>query len=124
MPSSTLSFVPGLYCDGVLLPVEHSQCCAGGEHLRPGPAEASPLPTLSLVLGVFAVIVWCCLQNIANAVLGLDMEGQVLLEHYHSEYTLDIAVPALQLAIEADGPLHFMQNQPIATGRTLRKTLW
>ena len=49
------------------------------------------------------------------------MEGEVVLEHHHSEYTLDIAVPGLQLAIEADGPLHFMQNQPMATGRTMCK---
>ena len=53
--------------------------------------------------------------------MGLGVESEVLLEHQYSEYTLDIALPAAQLAIEADGPLHFMQNCHIATGRTLCK---
>lgn len=62
-----------------------------------------------------------CLQKIANVVLGLNVGSEVMLEHNHSEYTLDIALPALQLAIEADGPLHFMRNTHVATGRTMCK---
>ena len=65
----------------------------------------------------------CCLQDIANAVVGLGVESEVLLEHQYSEYTLDIALPAAQLAIEADGPLHFMQKCHVAKGRTPCKLL-
>ncbi len=36
-----------------------------------------------------------------------------------AEYAIDIALPELRLAIEADGPTHFMKNVPKFTGRTL-----
>ena len=40
------------------------------------------------------------------------------LEFDEEEYTVDMAFPEAKVVIEADGPLHFMRNTAIATGRT------
>ena len=63
------------------------------------------------------------LQQIKAAVQSLHLHQEVVSEQTESEYTLDVAIPAARLAIEADGPLHFMRNVPRATGKTLGRQL-
>lgn len=58
-------------------------------------------------------------QDVAAALASLPLNYGVELEYMQAEYTVDMALPEVRLAVEADGPLHFMRNVPRATGRTL-----
>ena len=48
----------------------------------------------------------------------LGLPCKLELECTQTEYVIDIAFPDVKLAIEVDGPLHFMRNAPKPTGRT------
>lgn len=58
-------------------------------------------------------------QDVAAALGSLPLNYDVELEYMQVEYTIDMALPRIKLAVEADGPLHFMRNVPKAIGRTL-----
>ncbi len=60
-------------------------------------------------------------QDVAAALGSLPLNYDVELEYMQAEYTIDMALPRIKLAVEADGPLHFMRNVPKAIGRTLGK---
>ena len=60
-------------------------------------------------------------QDVAAALGSLPLNYDVELEYMQAEYTIDMALPQIKLAVEADGPLHFMRNVPKAIGRTLGK---
>ena len=60
-------------------------------------------------------------QDVAAALGSLPLNCDVELEYTQVEYTIDMALPCIKLAVEADGPLHFMRNVPKAIGRTLGK---
>ncbi len=60
-------------------------------------------------------------QDVAAALGSLPLNYDVDLEYMQAEYTIDMALPRIKLAVEADGPLHFMRNVPKAIGRTLGK---
>lgn len=59
------------------------------------------------------------LQDVALVLKSLGLPFELELECTQTDYTIDIALPDVKLAIEVDGPLHFMRNAPKATGRTL-----
>lgn len=48
----------------------------------------------------------------------LGLPCKLELEFTEAEYTIDIALPDVMLAIEVDGPAHFMRNVPKPNGRT------
>lgn len=58
-------------------------------------------------------------QDVAAALGSLPLNYDVELEYMQAEYTIDMALPRIKLAVEADGPLHFMRHVPKAIGRTL-----
>ncbi|KAL0049875.1 hypothetical protein WJX82_011534 [Trebouxia sp. C0006] len=60
-------------------------------------------------------------DDVAAALGSLPLNYDVELEYMQAEYTIDMALPRIKLAVEADGPLHFMRNIPKAIGRTLVK---
>lgn len=60
-------------------------------------------------------------QDVAAALGSLPLNYDVELEYMQAEYAIDMALPQIKLAVEADGPLHFMRNVPKAIGRTLGK---
>lgn len=60
-------------------------------------------------------------RDVAAALGSLPLNCDVELEYTQVEYTIDMALPCIKLAVEADGPLHFMRNVPKAIGRTLVK---
>ncbi|DBA90245.1 hypothetical protein WJX77_003060 [Trebouxia sp. C0004] len=60
-------------------------------------------------------------RDVAAALGSLPLNYDVELEYTQAEYTVDMALPRIKLAVEADGPLHFMRNVPKAIGRTLVK---
>lgn len=49
--------------------------------------------------------------------LGLECQ----LEYGEAEYWVDMVVPAVKLAVEADGPSHFLRNTLCPDGATLMK---
>ena len=58
------------------------------------------------------------LQTVALVLESLKLPCELELECTQTEYTIDIALPEIKLAIEVDGPLHFMRNARKPTGRT------
>ena len=60
-----------------------------------------------------------CAQDVAQVVTGLPLKYHMEVEYVQAEYVIDMALPDIRLAIEADGPRHFMRNVPKANGRTL-----
>lgn len=58
------------------------------------------------------------LQRVALVLESLNLPCELEPECTQTEYTIDIALPDIKLAIEVDGPLHFMRNVPKPTGRT------
>ncbi|KAL0042486.1 hypothetical protein WJX79_001309 [Trebouxia sp. C0005] len=60
-------------------------------------------------------------RDVAAALGSLPLNYDVELEYMQAEYAIDMALPQIKLAVEADGPLHFMRNVPKAIGRTLVK---
>ena len=57
-------------------------------------------------------------QRVALVLESLGLPCRPELECTQTEYIIDIAFPDVKLAIEVDGPLHFMRNAPKPTGRT------
>lgn len=57
-------------------------------------------------------------QKVALVLESLNLPCKLELEFTQTEYTIDIALPKFMLAIEVDGPQHFMRNAPKPTGRT------
>lgn len=58
------------------------------------------------------------LQRVVLVLESLNLPCGLELECTQTEYTIDIALPDIKLAIEVDGPLHFMRNAHKPTGRT------
>ena len=58
------------------------------------------------------------MQKVALVLESLGLPFKLELECKQTDYTIDIALPDINLAIEVDGPLHFMRNAPKPTGRT------
>lgn len=58
------------------------------------------------------------MQKVALVLESLGLPCKWELECTRTEYVIDIAFPDVKLAIEVDGPLHFMRNAPKPTGRT------
>lgn len=57
-------------------------------------------------------------QRVAQVLASLGLPCELELECTQTEYVIDIAFPKVKLAIEVDGPLHFMRNASKPTGRT------
>lgn len=59
------------------------------------------------------------MQDVALALASVSLPCKLEVEYVATDYTIDMALPSMRLAIEADGPLHFMRNVARPAGRTL-----
>ena len=74
-----------------------------------------------MIADLFFFLQFCMLalvQRVALLLESLGLPCKLELECTQTEYIIDIAFPDVKLAIEVDGPQHFMRNAPKPTGRT------